>query len=151
MQESSAVLPVPRGPMSMVERLGLPRPSSNARDISASMRSRPARNGGTIPKVGVKGLREAMHPPLLSFSTFFASFDPRFELGFSDYTARCPETSQAMRSALGDAIELIGAMDLAASLPLPALRSRCSPPLLPARWESVEVVAEFNMMSAGRA
>lgn len=86
MRERSVVFPVPRAPTNIVERFGLPGPSPNALAISRSNRSRPAKNGGTIPNVGVNGLRlsSASSPsatlPLpcsifLQFSTSFADFD----------------------------------------------------------------------------
>ena len=82
MLERRAVLPVPRAPMRIVERLGSPGPLANASRMEEKTSSRPAKYGGTLPNVGVNGLRTlpVMSPsppppawPSLPFA-FFANF-----------------------------------------------------------------------------
>ena len=74
MRERSVVFPIPRAPTNIVERFGLPGPSSNALVISRSNRSRPAKNGGTIPNVGVNGLRLSSTSSPLCHVAYFCSF-----------------------------------------------------------------------------
>ena len=72
--ERSAVLPVPLAPVKIVDRFGSPGPLIKPRLMSRRICSRPARKGGTLPNVGVKGfLLYSMAAPLqvlLIFATF---------------------------------------------------------------------------------
>ncbi len=58
----------------MVERFGLPLPSSKATIISSNSSARPAIKGGTFPKLGVNGFRSLVICTILPRASAFCIF-----------------------------------------------------------------------------